>query len=150
MKTIQTNNKTGGVIFIPESVNPTPRVGQTIRQVDSIPTVQKDQRLQWLPDDPENPQGEGTLQVVDIPLSIPERIQLWQFRAIMKINNLWEPALQVADNLDEPNRTFVLEHMERGQHVYRNSPTLKQFQQELNITDEQADQMFIEASKLKL
>ena len=115
-----------------------------------VPELSDNQKYKWLPYDEEDPQGIGELQVVDIPLSIPERIQLWQFRAIMKLNNLWEPALQAAENLDEPNRTVVLEHMERGQHVYRNSPTLKQFQQALNITDEQADQMFIEASNLKL
>ena len=150
MKTIQINKNTFDVILIPDHLHATPRPWLFTKQVESLPALTKGQRLQWIPNDPEDPQGEGALQVVDVQVRIPERIQLWQFRVIMKLNNLWEPALQAAENLDEPNRTVVLEHMERGQHVYRNSPTLKQFQQALNITDEQADQMFIEASNLKL
>ena len=74
MKTIQISKKTLEAMVIPDNFQATPRAWLYTKQVESIPEVQKGQRLKWIPDDPEKPQGPGTLQVVDVPPPVPSEV----------------------------------------------------------------------------
>lgn len=86
----------------------------------------------------------------DAELDIPDKIMLWQFRAILKLNNLWDSALASVNEMPEPNRTIILEHLEHGQYVFRNSPTLDALRVQLDISIEQTNEMFQQASTFNL
>jgi len=56
----------------------------------------------------------------------------------------------VIETLEEPTRTIALDFLEYGNFVERKSNTVILIQSISQMTDEQVDQLFIEANKLKL
>ena len=82
--------------------------------------------------------------------TVPQEIQLWRIRTILRLQNLEETIITALDNLDEPTRTGAKTIWEYGTTVERNSPTVLFLQTALSMTDVQVDEIFIEASNIQL
>jgi hypothetical protein len=82
--------------------------------------------------------------------SVPQEVQLWRIRTILK-SMRYEESIQTAlNNLEEPTKTAALCIWNYGTSVERNSQTVAMLKTALQLTDEQVDDMFIEANNIKL
>lgn len=81
---------------------------------------------------------------------VPQEVQLWRIRTILK-SMLFEDSIEtVLNNLEEPNKTAALCIWNYGTSVERNSQTVALLQTALEITSEQVDDIFIKANNIKL
>jgi hypothetical protein len=81
---------------------------------------------------------------------VPLEVGLWKVRAILTIMGLEEAITLSLSGLPEPNRTAALAIWDRGNTVDRFSPTVAYLQQALGLTDNEVDNIFIEANKIAL
>jgi len=81
---------------------------------------------------------------------IPFEVPLWAMRTVLKQSGLFQVIIDVIETLEEPTRTIALDFLEYGNFVERKSNTVILIQSISQMTDEQVDQLFIEANKLKL
>lgn len=82
--------------------------------------------------------------------SVPQEVQLWRIRTILKSMRLEDSIETVLNNLEEPTKTAALCIWNYGTSVERNSQTVALLQTALELTNEQIDEMFIEANNIKL
>lgn len=81
-----------------------------------------------------------------VPLEVP----LWSMRILLKKMQLFDSIIQAINQMDEPLKSMALDYLEYGNYIERNSNTVILIQQILQMTDAQVDNLFIEASNLKL
>jgi undecaprenyl pyrophosphate synthase len=82
--------------------------------------------------------------------SVPQEVQLWRIRVILKLSSLESAIEAVLNNLEEPTKTAANYIWNYGSTVERNSQTVALLQTALQLTNEQVDEMFIEANNIKL
>jgi hypothetical protein len=88
--------------------------------------------------------------IVKETIEIPSEVALWKIRAIIKGLNLEEKIKQSFELLEEPNRTGAKYIWEYGTLIERYSNTVLFIQEVLELTNEQVDNIFINANNIKL
>ena len=83
-------------------------------------------------------------------IEVPQEVQLWRIRTILKSMKFEDSIETVLNNLEEPTKTAALCIWNYGTSVERNSQTVALLQTALELTNEQVDEMFIEANNIKL
>lgn len=83
-------------------------------------------------------------------LLVPQEVQLWRVRTVLKLSNLEETITTALDALEEPTKTGAKTIWEYGTTVERNSQTVLFLQTALQMTDAQVDEIFIQASEIVL
>jgi len=81
---------------------------------------------------------------------VPQEVQLWRIRTILKSLGFEDNIETVLNNLEEPTKTAALCIWNYGTTVERDSQTVAMLQMALELTTEQVDEMFIAANNLKL
>ena len=91
------------------------------------------------------------IQYVDMPvLTVPDEVQLWRIRTILKLMQLETSIEQTLETLPEPSKTAANYLWNYGTTVERTSQTVLLLQSALQITDEQVDDLFIQAEAILL
>lgn len=80
--------------------------------------------------------------------SVPQDVRTWRIQAVLAIMGLADLALQKIEELPEPNKTVAKYAWSGGSSTERNSATVQYLQQQLGLTDEQVDNIFIQADNL--
>lgn len=87
--------------------------------------------------------------IVDLPKPpVPDEIPLWAFRAILRINNLKENVETIIDSLPEPTRSLAIEQYEYGNYIVRSHPLVVSLGEQLGLTSDDIDNLFINAKQL--
>ena len=80
------------------------------------------------------------------PNPVPEVVSMFQCRAVLMIHGLFDTvdaAMKAAGGINEQAWEYATE-------VRRDSPLVLAMAQQLNLTDEQVDQLFIEAAQITI
>jgi len=80
----------------------------------------------------------------------PAEVALWKIRVILKVMQLEDVIANALENLEEPTKTAALYIWSYGTAIDRDSQTIAFLQTVLQLTNEQVDQIFIQANALKL
>ena len=78
----------------------------------------------------------------------PDQVTLWQLRAVLRAAGYFPAIIEALNSLPEPTKAVALEAWEYANNIVRKSPTVIFLQMALGLTDEQTDNLFIEAEKL--
>jgi hypothetical protein len=79
---------------------------------------------------------------------VPNEVQLWRVRTVLKLSNL-ETTIETAFNsLPEPTKTGALYVWNYGTTIERFSDTVLFLQSVLQMTNEQVDEIFIQAEAI--
>lgn len=81
---------------------------------------------------------------------VPTEVALWQLRFILEQTGLEQAVSDAIDQLPEPKRSAGKKLWDYGNTVERESPTVELIKHALNLTSEQADDIFINAKKVRL
>lgn len=81
---------------------------------------------------------------------VPQEVQLWRIRTILKLMNLEEVVANALEQLEEPTKTGALYIWNYGTTVERGSSTIQFLQYALQMTDEQVDEIFIQAQNISI
>lgn len=84
------------------------------------------------------------------PIIAPQEVQLWRIRTILKLSQLETQIEDTLNNLPEPSKTAGLYIWKFGTTVERSSQTVLLLQSVLQLTDEQVDNLFIQANAILL
>ena len=68
----------------------------------------------------------------------------------MQLTNNYQNIVDAINQLEEPTKTIALTHLENGESVVRTSQTVLFIQSVLQMTDEQVDEIFINANNINL
>lgn len=82
--------------------------------------------------------------------TVPDEVQLWRIRTILKLSNLETQVETVLNSLPEPSKTAANYIWNYGTTVERNSQTVVLIQNALEMTNEQIDDLFIQSNKIIL
>jgi len=94
-----------------------------------------------------------TIQFTDdttIEVVVPFEVQLWRIRTVLKLMGLEDIIANALNSLEEPMKTGALYIWEYGTTVERQSQTVQLLQGVLQMTDEQVDEIFIQANNIQL
>lgn len=80
----------------------------------------------------------------------PAEVALWKVRVILKVMQLEDVVANALENLEEPTKTAALYIWSYGTAIDRDSQTIAFLQSVLQLTNEQVDEIFIQANALKL
>lgn len=90
-------------------------------------------------------------QYIDVPIpEIPQEVQLWRIRTILKLSQLETPIEDFLQTLPEPSKTAANYIWNYGTTVERGSQTIGLLQMVLQLTNEQVDDLFIQANQILL
>lgn len=81
---------------------------------------------------------------------VPQEIQLWRIRTVIKLLQLETQIESAIDTLPEPSKTAALYIWKFGTTVERASQTVLLLQTVLQLTDEQVDDLFLQAEAIVL
>lgn len=81
---------------------------------------------------------------------IPPVIQNWRAKAVLSLNGLLISVQEAIDALPEPQKTIVKTAWEGNADLSRNGETVTAIAAACNLSDEQLDDLFIEAAKLRI
>jgi hypothetical protein len=81
---------------------------------------------------------------------VPQEVQLWRIRTVLKLTQLEAQIETVLDSLPEPSKTAANYIWNYGTTVERTSQTVLLIQTTLQLTDEQVDDLFIQAEQILL
>jgi hypothetical protein len=81
---------------------------------------------------------------------VPSEVQLWRVRTVLKLNNLETTIENAFDSLQEPTKTGALYVWNYGTTIERFSDTVLFLQSVLQMTNEQVDQIFIQAEAITI
>ena len=96
-------------------------------------------------------EGATAQEIAELKMeSVPQEVQLWRIRTILKSMRFEDSIETVLNNLEEPTKIAALCIWNYGTSVERNSQTVALLQAALELTNEQVDDMFIEANNIKL
>ena len=91
------------------------------------------------------------IQYVNTPaLTVPDEVQLWRIRTILKLMQLETSIEQTLETLPEPSKTAANYIWNYGTTVERTSQTVLLLQSALQMTNEQVDDLFIQAEAILL
>jgi hypothetical protein len=82
----------------------------------------------------------------EVPLEVP----LWRVRVILKLIGKEEIIEQALNQLEEPTRTAAMYIWQHGNVVERNSNTVLFLQSVIEMTNEEVDNIFIQANLITL
>ena len=83
-----------------------------------------------------------------IPKNIPTEIPLWAFRNVLRINNLKTNVENFINALPEPQKSLVLDQYEYGNVIVRTHPLVQSLGNQLGLSSDDIDNLFISASQL--
>ena len=89
----------------------------------------------------------GQFTLVDIP-TVPTEVSMRQARLQLLAYGVLDQVQTVIDSMPSPDKEQAQINWDYAIAVYRTDPLVLAMQQALNLTDEQVDTLFIEASKL--
>jgi hypothetical protein len=90
-------------------------------------------------------------QYLDIPLpSVPYEVQLWRIRTVLKLMQLETQIENALETLPEPSKTAANYIWNYGTTVERSSQTVLLLQSVLQLTNEQVDDLFVQADNIIL
>jgi hypothetical protein len=78
-----------------------------------------------------------------------KEVPTWRIRAILAITDMEDQVSEAIDLLPEPNRTVALRAWNFGSTTERDSQTVAFLQQVLNLTNEEVDEIFLQAYELQ-
>jgi hypothetical protein len=91
------------------------------------------------------------IQYVDVqPPTVPFEVQLWRIRTVLKLMQLEAQIESAIDAMPEPSKTAATYIWKFGTTVERSSQTVLLLQSVLQLTDEQVDDLFIQADAILL
>ena len=94
--------------------------------------------------------GTEWINITNIDIECPAEVALWKIRVILKVMQLEDTVTTALESLEEPTKTAALYIWSYGTAVDRDSQTIAYVQSVLQLTDEQVDDIFIQANALKL
>lgn len=84
------------------------------------------------------------------PITVPFEVQLWRIRTVLKLMQLETQIESAIDAMPEPSKTAATYIWKYGTTVERASQTVLLLQSVLQLTDEQVDDLFIQADAILL
>lgn len=91
------------------------------------------------------------VQYVDVqPATVPFEVQLWRIRTVLKLMQLEAQIESAIETMPEPSKTAATYIWKFGTTVERASQTVLLLQSVLQLTDEQVDDLFIQADAILL
>lgn len=95
-------------------------------------------------------QPEQYEEVPETPTPIvPEQVTLWQLRGALAVMGLEDTVTIVINGMPDGNeKKIALRAWEYANNIRRQSPTIEAIKAILNLTDEQTDQIFIQAEQI--
>lgn len=89
-------------------------------------------------------------EVPEIPAPIvPEQVTLWQLRGVLAVMGLEDTVTSVINGMPDGNeKKIALRAWEYANNIRRQSTTVESIKSILNLTDEQVDQIFIQAEQI--
>ena len=91
------------------------------------------------------------IQYVDVPpITVPYEVQLWRIRTVLKLMQLETQIESAIDAMPEPSKTAATYIWKFGTTVERASQTVLLLQSALQMTNEQVDDLFIQAEAILL
>lgn len=94
--------------------------------------------------------GVEWIDVTNENIECPVEVALWKIRVVLKLMQLEDVVANALENLEEPTKTAALYIWSYGTAIDRDSQTIAFLQYVLQLTNEQVDQIFIQANALKL
>ncbi|WP_264520407.1 hypothetical protein [Flavobacterium sp. N1994] len=91
-------------------------------------------------------EGVPVSEVAPVPLEVA----LWRIRTILKLNDKQTIIEDALNSLEDPIKTAALNIWQFGTTIERQSQTVVLLQGILQMTDEQVDEIFIEANNIQL
>jgi len=82
--------------------------------------------------------------------TVPYEVQLWRIRTVLKLMQLEAQIESAIDAMPEPSKTAATFIWKFGTTVERSSQTVLLLQSVLQLTDEQVDDLFIQADAILL
>ena len=80
---------------------------------------------------------------------VPEQVTLWQLRGVLAVMGLEDTVTAVINGMPDGNEKIIaIRAWERANNIRRKSPTVESIKSILNLTDEQTDQIFIQAEQI--
>ena len=80
---------------------------------------------------------------------VPEQVTLWQLRGALAVMGLEDTVTSVINSMPDGNeKKIALRAWEYANNIKRQSPTVTAIKAILNLTDEQTDQIFIQAEQI--
>ena len=89
-------------------------------------------------------------QYVNPSYEIPQEVQLWRIRTVLKLMQLETPIEQALETLPEPSKTAANYIWNYGTTIERNSQTVLLLQSVLQMTNEEVDNLFIQSEAILL
>ena len=89
-------------------------------------------------------------QYVNPSYEIPQEVQLWRIRTVLKLMQLETPIEQALETLPEPSKTAANYIWNYGTTIERNSQTVLLLQSALQMTNEEVDNLFIQSEAILL
>lgn len=86
--------------------------------------------------------------VIDIPVYVPEKVTMRQARLALHAAGLLPQVQPAIDSLSEPDRTAAQIEWGYSSEVFRNREFVNMLGSQLGLTDEQIDELFIQAATL--
>jgi hypothetical protein len=91
------------------------------------------------------------IQYVDMPtITVPYEVQLWRIRTVLKLMQLETQIESAIEAMPEPSKTAATYIWKFGTTVERASQTVLLLQSALQMTNEQVDDLFIQADAILL
>ena len=81
---------------------------------------------------------------------VPNEVALWKIRTVLSIMSLTNQIETILNDLLEPQKTAALAIWNHGNTVERYSNTVLYLQSQLQMSDIELDNIFIESEKIKL
>ena len=100
--------------------------------------------LTWIEGASEDEIVEATKPIV------PTEVQLWRVRTVLRLMQLEETIATALEQLEEPTKTGAKTIWEFGTTIERNSQTVLFLQYVLQMSDEQVDEIFIQAEAIAI
>lgn len=94
--------------------------------------------------------GEGYDEVGISEVIVPTEVPLWKLRTTLTMMGLTNQIETVLNDLLEPQRTAALAIWNHGNTVERYSNTVLFLQSQLKMSDDELDEIFINANKIEL
>lgn len=94
--------------------------------------------------------AEYLARTVSKPKPVPSEVPLWAFRSALLDAGLLDSVMSAIQSLPAQQSAQLLNFIEYGNYISRNSPSLISLAQALNKTSEEIDEMFRIANNKKL
>lgn len=94
---------------------------------------------------------EGITPIMDGYLNSDSvEVPLWRIKGILTVSGMIESVEQAISKLPEPDKTFATLSWNQGSVVSRSSKTLKFIQDSLRLSDQDVDNIFLQAKSISI